>query len=214
VADVFRRYGEAYRQQRGASLSTAQRRAMTAIELCRTSALGGHVERCDSCGHQRIWYNSCRSRSCPKCQSLARAQWLEDRQADLLDTEYFHVVFTIPQEIAVIAYQNKSEVYDILFRAAADTLRTIAADPAHLGAEIGFFGILHTWGQNLLFHPHLRCPWWRHLVGWHALDCLQTRLLPSGPRPVASLPTIVPGLLGQGFFSRQADVLLVLAAPQ
>jgi len=155
VADVFRRYGEAYRQQRGASLSTAQRRAMTAIELCRTSALGGHVERCDSCGHQRIWYNSCRSRSCPKCQSLARAEWLEDRQADLLDTEYFHVVFTIPQEIAVIVYQNKSEVYDILFRAAADTLRTIAADPAHLGAEIGFFGILHTWGQNLLFHPHL-----------------------------------------------------------
>jgi Putative transposase/Transposase zinc-binding domain len=155
VADVFRRYGEAYRQQRGASLSTAQRRAMTAIELCRTSALGGHVEQCDSCGHQRIWYNSCRSRSCPKCQSLARAQWLEDRQAELLDTEYFHVVFTVPDEITVIAYQNKSEVYDILFRAAAETLRTIAADPAHLGAEIGFFGILHTWGQNLLFHPHV-----------------------------------------------------------
>ncbi len=155
VADVFRRYGEAYRQQRGASLSTAQRRAMSAIELCRTSALGGHVEQCDSCGHQRIWYNSCRSRSCPKCQSLARAQWLEDRQAELLDTEYFHVVFTVPDEINVIAYQNKPEVYDIFFRAAADTLRTIAADPAHLGAEIGFFGILHTWGQNLLFHPHL-----------------------------------------------------------
>lgn len=155
VADVFRRYGEAYRQQRGTALPTAQRRAMTAIELCRTSALGGHVEQCDSCGHQRICYNSCRSRSCPKCQSLARAQWLEDRQAELLDTQYFHVVFTIPHEIAVVAHQNKSEVYDILFRAAAETLRTIAADPAHLGAEIGFFGILHTWGQNLLFRPHL-----------------------------------------------------------
>ena len=155
VADVFRRYGQAYRQQRGASLSTAQRRAMTAIELCRTAALGGHVERCDSCGHQRVWYNSCRSRCCPACQSLARAQWLEDRQTELLDTEYFHVVFTVPQEIAAIAYQNKAEVYDILFRAAAETLRTIAVDPTHLGADIGFFGVLHSWGQNLLFHPHI-----------------------------------------------------------
>jgi len=155
VADVFRRHGEAYRQQHGASLSTAQRRAMTAIELCRTAALGGHVERCDKCGHQRVWYNSCRSRCCPSCQSLARAEWLEKRQAELLDTEYFHVVFTVPQEIAGIAYQNKAEVYDILFRAAAETLRTIAADPAHLGAEIGFFGVLHTWGSNMLFHPHI-----------------------------------------------------------
>ncbi len=157
VADVFRRYGKVYRQQHGAAHSTAQRRAMSAIELCRTAALGGHVEQCDSCGHQRISYNSCRSRCCPKCQSLVRAQWLEDRQAELLDTEYFHVVFTVPDEIAVIAYQNKAQVYDILFRAAAETLRTIAADPAHLGAEIGFFTVLHTWGQNLLYHPHLHC---------------------------------------------------------
>jgi Putative transposase/Transposase zinc-binding domain len=157
VADVFRRYGEAYRERAGASLSTAQRRAMSAIELCRTAALGGHVERCDNCGHQRISYNSCRSRNCPKCQSLARAKWLEARQAELLDTQYFHVVFTVPQEIAIIAYQNKAAVYDILFRAAAETLRTIAADPAHLGAEIGFFAILHTWGQSLLHHPHLHC---------------------------------------------------------
>jgi Putative transposase/Transposase zinc-binding domain len=155
VADVFRRYGEDYRQQHGASLSMAQRRAMTAIELCRTAALGGHVERCDNCGHQRVWYNSCRSRHCPSCQSLARAEWLEDRQAELLDTQYFHVVFTVPQEIAGIACQNKAAVYDILFRAAAETLRTIAADPAHLGAEIGFFGVLHTWGSNMLFHPHI-----------------------------------------------------------
>ena len=157
VADVFRRYGDAYRAQHGAALSTAQRRAMSAIELCRTAALGGHVEQCDSCGHQRISYNSCRSRSCPKCQSLVRAQWLEDRQAELLDTEYFHVVFTVPDEIAAIAYQNKAAVYGILFRAAAEALRTIAADPKHLGAEIGFFAVLHTWGQNLLHHPHLHC---------------------------------------------------------
>ncbi len=130
---------------------------MSAIEICRTAALGGHVEQCDSCSHQRISYNSCRSRSCPKCQSLARAQWVEDRQAELLETEYFHVVFTVPDEIAVIAYQNKVQVYDILFHAAAETLRTIALDPQHLGAEIGFFAILHTWGQNLSHHPHLHC---------------------------------------------------------
>ena len=107
--------------------------------------------------HQRISYNSCRNRHCPKCQSLARAEWLEDRRAEILDTQYFHVVFTVPEEIAAIAYQNKEIVYGILFRTAAETLRTIAADPRHLGAEIGFFAVLHTWGQNLLHHPHLHC---------------------------------------------------------
>ena len=157
VADVFRQYGDAYREQHDAALCTAQRRVMTAIELCRTSALGGHVEQCDQCDHQRISFNSCRNRHCPKCQSLARAQWLEDRRAELLDTQYFHVVFTLPQEIAAIAYQNKARVYGILFRAAAETLITIAADPKHLGAQIGFFAVLHTWGQNLLHHPHLHC---------------------------------------------------------
>ncbi|MGH9555423.1 MAG: IS91 family transposase, partial [Terriglobales bacterium] len=157
VGDVFRRYGEAYRQQHGASLSTAQRRVMHAIEVCRTAALGGHVEECDQCGHERICYNSCGDRHCPKCQSLARAKWIEDRQAELLDTQYFHVVFTVPEQIAVIAYQNEEVVYRILFRAAAKTLRTIAADPKRLGAEIGFFAVLHTWGQNLLHHPHLHC---------------------------------------------------------
>ena len=157
VAEVFRRYGEAYRQQHAASLSRGQRRVMSAIELCRTAALGGHLEQCDSCGHQRPVYNSCRNRHCPKCQSLARAQWLQDRQAELLPVEYFHVVFTLPEEIAAIAYQNKEVVYDILFRATAETLLTIASDPKHLGAQIGFLAVLHTWGQNLLFHPHLHC---------------------------------------------------------
>jgi hypothetical protein len=157
VADIFRRYGAAYREIHGASLCTAQRRVMSAIELCRTAALGGHVERCDRCDHQRICYNSCRDRHCPKCQSLARAQWLEDRRSELLDTQYFHVVFTVPQPIAAIALQNKQIVYNILFRAAAETLRTIAADPKHLGAQIGFFAVLHTWGQTLCDHPHLHC---------------------------------------------------------
>src|SRR5262250_1315122 len=157
VADVFRRYGPAYRQQHEASLSRGQRRVMNAIELCRTAALGGHLEECDCCGHQRPACNSCANRHCPKCQSLARAQWLADRQAELLPVEYFHVVFTVPEQIAAIAYQNKEEVYGILFRATAETLRTIAADPQHLGAAIGFFAVLHSWGQNLLFHPHLHC---------------------------------------------------------
>ncbi|MBM3744561.1 MAG: IS91 family transposase, partial [Acidobacteria bacterium] len=157
VADIFRRYGEAYREQHGASLSRTQRRVMTAIELCRSAALGGHVEQCDRCGHQRISYNSCRNRHCPKCQSLARAEWIEDRQAELLPCQYFHLVFTLPALIAALAYQNQQVVYGILFRAAAETLRTIAADPKHLGAEVGFFAVLHTWGQNLLHHPHLHC---------------------------------------------------------
>jgi len=157
VADVFRRYGAAYRQEHAGSLSRGQRRVMSAIELCRTAALGGHLEQCDSCGHQRPAYNSCRNRHCPKCQSLARARWLKDRQSELLPVEYFHAVFTVPKEIAAIAYQNKEAVYGILFRATAETLRAIAADPKHLGAEIGFLAILHTWGQNLLFHPHLHC---------------------------------------------------------
>ena len=157
VADIFRQVGPVYRQDHADALSVGQLRVMRDIERCRTAALGGHVEQCDACGHQRIAFNSCRDRHCPKCQSLVRAQWLEDRQAELLPVEYFHVVFTVPQEIAAIAYQNKALVYGILFRAAAETLRTIAADPKHLGAEIGFIAILHTWGQNLLHHPHLHC---------------------------------------------------------
>src|SRR6266403_648998 len=157
VGDIFRRYGEAYRDKHGASMSPAQRHVMTAIELCRTAALGGHLEQCDECGHERNCFNSCRDRHCPKCQSLARAQWIEDRQSELLEVPYFHVVFTAPEEIAAIAYQNKKVVYSILFRATAETLTTIAADPKHLGAQIGFFAVLHSWGQNLLFHPHLHC---------------------------------------------------------
>jgi hypothetical protein len=154
VADVFRRYGDAYRQQAGGSLSTAQRRVMTAIETCRTAVLGGHLEQCDACGHQRNAYNSCANRHCPKCQSLARAAWIEHRTAEILDCEYFHVVFTVPDDIAAIALQNKAQVYGILFRATAETLRTIAADPQHLGAEIGFFAVLHSWGQTLVQNPH------------------------------------------------------------
>jgi hypothetical protein len=157
VADVFRRYGKSYRDQHAASMSQAQRRVMTAIEVCRTAALGGHLERCTDCEHERNCFNSCRDRHCPKCQSLARAQWIEERQAELLPVGYFHIVFTVPQEIAALAFQNKELVLGILFRVTAETLRTIAADPKHLGAEIGFFAVLHTWGSNLQCHPHLHC---------------------------------------------------------
>jgi hypothetical protein len=130
---------------------------MAAIEACRTAALGGHIEQCDGCGMVRVAYNSCRDRHCPKCQGLARAQWLADRQADLLPVPYFHVVFTVPAPIAAIALQNKAVVYDILLKAAAETIRVIGADPQHLGAETGMIAILHTWGQTLTHHPHAHC---------------------------------------------------------
>jgi len=157
LAAILRRYGPAYQQAHAGSVSRGQRRVMSAIERCRTAALGGHVEQCDRCAHRRIAYNSCRNRHCPKCQSLAKAQWLEARRAELLPVPYFHVVFTVPEEVAAIAYQNQTVVYALLFRAAAETLRTIAADPKHLGAELGFLAVLHTWGQTLLYHPHLHC---------------------------------------------------------
>jgi hypothetical protein len=157
VADIFRHHGAAYRESHAGALGRAQLRVMRAIELCRTAALGGHTEQCDACSYVRVSYNSCRNRHCPKCQALARAAWLEARQADLLPVPYFHVVFTIPEPIAAVALQNKRVVYNILFRAAAATLRTIAADPRHLGAEIGFIAVLHTWGQTLQHHPHLHC---------------------------------------------------------
>lgn len=157
VADIFRQHGPAYRRAHAGRLGLLHTRVMRAIEQCRTATLGGHVERCDACHKERVSYNSCRNRHCPKCQSLARAQWLEDRQAELLECEYFHVVFTLPRAIAAMAYQNKRALYALLFQASAETLATIAADPKHLGAELGFISILHTWGQNLMHHPHVHC---------------------------------------------------------
>jgi hypothetical protein len=155
LADIFRQHGSSYRLTQ--PLSPEQRRVMRAIEQCRTAALGGHVDQCDACGFRRVSYNSCRNRHCPKCQSLAKARWLEARLADLLPVEYFHVVFTLPEQLAPLALQNKRVVYNLLFANAAETLRTIAADPKHLGAEIGFLAVLHTWGQTLRHHPHLHC---------------------------------------------------------
>jgi Putative transposase/Transposase zinc-binding domain len=160
VADVFRTYEKDFFAKWGHVLGPHQRKAFEAIRDCRTAALGGHVERveqCDTCGHLAISYNSCRNRHCPKCQAASRAEWLAARQAELLPVPYFHVVFTLPQKIGMLALQNAREIYRILFRAASETLLTIAADPRRLGAAIGFLAVLHTWGQNLHLHPHLHC---------------------------------------------------------
>lgn len=157
VADIFRRHGPSYAQAHDGHLGRVERRVLSAIALCRTAALGGHVEACEDCVHARIAYNSCRNRHCPKCQGGARERWLADRQADLLPVPYFHVVFTVPSDVAEIAFHNKAVAYAILFDAVAATLKTIAADPRHLGGEIGFLAILHTWGQALTHHPHIHC---------------------------------------------------------
>jgi hypothetical protein len=155
VADVFHRHGAAWRKANAGHVSLGQLQVMSAIEHCRSAALGGHVERCEDCGYRRIAYNSCRNRHCPKCQGAAARDWLAAREADLLPVAYFHLVFTLPAEIAPIAYQNKAVIYDLLFRTAAETLLTIAADPRHLGARIGATAVLHSWGSAMTHHPHL-----------------------------------------------------------
>jgi hypothetical protein len=155
VADIFRAHGSAWRKQQAGHLNLGQLKVMSAIEQCRTSALGGHALRCDACAHQEISYNSCRNRHCPKCQARAAQRWLEARQADLLPVEYYHVVFTLPAEISALSYTNKAAIYRLLFDVAAETLQTIAADAKHLGAQIGATLVLHTWGSALTHHPHV-----------------------------------------------------------
>jgi len=155
VADIFRDHGAAWRRANAGHVSLAQLKVMSAIESCRTAALGGHVARCEKCSHTHIAYNSCRNRHCPKCQGAAAKEWLAEREAELLPVPYYHVVFTLPAPIADIAYQNKAIIYGILFKAAAETLITIAADPKHLGARIGITAVLHTWGSALTHHPHV-----------------------------------------------------------
>jgi hypothetical protein len=157
LADILRGCDLEELERKGPPLSAAQRRVLRDLMQCRTAALGGHLERCDQCGHTRIAYNSCRNRHCPKCQAVARAAWLEERAAELLPVEYFHVVFTLPEQLSPLALQNKRIIYGLLFKAASETLLEIAADPRHLGAEIGFLAVLHTWGQTLQHHPHLHC---------------------------------------------------------
>jgi hypothetical protein len=179
VADIFHAAGPAYRAAHAGHLSLHQLKVMSAIEHCRTAALGGHVEACTDCGHWRIAYNSCRNRHCPKCQGAAARTWLAEREADLLPVGYFHIVFTLPAEVADIAFQNKALVYDLLFRAASETMLTIAADPKHLGARIGITAVLHTWGSALTHHPHI------HMI------VPGGGIAPSGDRWVSSRPAFL-----------------------
>jgi hypothetical protein len=193
VADIFRAAGPAYRAAHAGHLSLPQLKVMSAIEQCRTAALGGHVEACEDCGHQRIAYNSCRNRHCPKCQGAAARTWLAEREADLLPVGYFHVVFSLPSAVADIAFQNKAVVYDLLFHAAAETMLTIAADPKHLGARIGITAVLHTWGSALTHHPHV------HMIvpgGGIALDGQHW----ISARPAFLLPVRVLGKLFRRLF--------------
>ncbi len=193
IADIFRRHGPSWRAAHAGHVSLGQLKVMSAIETCRTAALGGHIEGCEDCGHRRIAYNSCRNRHCPKCQGAAAREWLEAREADLLPVGYFHVVFTLPAEIADIAAQNKAVVYDLLFRAASQTMLTIAADPRHLGARIGITAVLHTWGSALTHHPHI------HMIvpgGGISLD--GQRWVSS--RPAFLLPVRVLGSLFRRLF--------------
>ena len=155
VQDVFQQYGQAFRQNH--KLPKNVRKAMSAIEHCRTSALGGHMDTCDECGYSRIYYNSCRNRHCPKCQTLAKERWIEARQEDLLNVRYFHVVFTIPDTLNSLVFQNQKSLYSILFKSVSETLLELAADKKYLGARLGIISILHTWGQNLMLHPHIHC---------------------------------------------------------
>ena len=191
VADVVRAYGEAYRQNHRPS--AAQQRVLRNIAACRTAALGGHVDQCDGCGHARISYNSCRDRHCPKCQGPQRAAWLAQRLERLLPVPYFHVVFTIPHELNPIALRNKQRVYKILFDAASATLLQIAKDPKHLGAQLGITAVLHTWGQNLLLHPHLHC-----VVTGGGLSPDGARWVPTRKRYL--LPVKILGRLFRGKF--------------
>jgi hypothetical protein len=155
VADIFRGHGSAWREANAGHVSLGQLKVLSAIESCRTAALGGHVARCENCSHTQIAYNSCRNRHCPKCQGAAAKEWLAEREAELLPVPYYHVVFTLPAAIADIAYQNKAVIYNLLFKASAETLTMIAADPKHLGARIGVLSVLHTWGSALTHHPHV-----------------------------------------------------------
>src|SRR3974377_520923 len=175
VADIFRGHGAAWRDANRGHVSLDQLKVMSAIESCRTAALGGHVARCEDCAHTAIAYNSCRNRHCPKCQSAAAREWMAAREAELLPVPYFHVVFTLPSAIGDIAYHDKAVIYDLLFTASAETMLTIAADPKHLGARIGFTSVLHSWGSAM---------------GWRPLDPMQAQLLPACARALPAVPPV------------------------
>ena len=200
VADIFRDHGAAWREANRGHVSLAQMKVMSAIESCRTAALGGHVARCEDCSHTIIAYNSCRNRHCPKCQGAAARTWMEEREAELLPVPYFHIVFTLPAAIGDIAYQNKAVIYDLLFKASAETMLTIAADPKHLGARIAITSVLHTWGSAMTHHPHV------HMI------VPGGGLSPDGERWIAARPNFfLPVLVLSKLFRRLMLEKLVAA---
>jgi hypothetical protein len=193
VADIFRDFGAAWRSANAGHVSLAQLKVMSAIENCRTAALGGHVERCEDCSYTTIAYNSCRNRHCPKCQGAAAREWMAAREAELLPVPYFHVVFTLPSRIGDIAYQNKAVIYDLLFKASAETMRTIAADSERLGARIGITAVLHTWGSTMMHHPHVHM-----IVSGGGISLDGSRWVSCQPRfllPVRVLSALFRGLM-------------------
>src|SRR5260370_4667652 len=183
VADVIRSHGKAFLQRYGSHLTPTQKKALRDLGLCRTAALGGHIERCLDCGHERPAYNSCRNRHCPKCQALSRARWLERESANLLAGEYHHVVFTLPAEVAELAAANPASVYNLLMQSAAETLREVAGNPKRLGAQIGVLMVLHTWGQKLHHHPHVHC-----VVTGGGLSCNARGEVDATPRWMSCRP--------------------------
>ena len=185
VADIIRAWGDRFFESNWRWLHWSHVKALNAIERCRTAALGGHRDQCPQCGHQAISYNSCRNRHCPKCQTAARNRWVAERQAEVLPVGYFHVVFTLPHELCALALRNKKELYRLLFRASAETLLEVAANPKHLGAGLGFLSILHTWGQRLLLHPHVHC-----VVPAGGISPDQTRWIPSRPNFLVPVPVL------------------------
>jgi hypothetical protein len=200
VADIFRDHGSAWREANRGHVSLAQMKVMSAIESCRTAALGGHVARCEDCAHTIIAYNSCRNRHCPKCQGAVARTWMEEREAELLPVPYFHIVFTLPSTIGDIAYQNKRVIYDLLFKTSAQTMLTIAADPKHLGARIAITSVLHTWGSAMTHHPHV------HMI------VPGGGLSPDGQRWIAARPNFfLPVLVLSKLFRRLMLEKLVAA---
>src|SRR5579859_7748297 len=211
VADIFRDHGAAWRAANAGHVSLGQLKVMSAIEDCRTAALGGHVVRCENaaCGYTAIAYNSCRNRHCPKCQGAAAREWLGEREAELLPVPYFHVVFSLPAQVADIGYQNKAVIYDILFKASAEAMITIAADPKHLGAQIGILSVLHTWGSALNHHPHVHMivPGGRHLFRWNALGGLPIQLPSLRGGAFLPVPQVGPGEAHRRSPGRPAAIL-------
>jgi len=207
VADLFRTYGLVYREVHGHEMPLRHFRVMRAIEICRTAELGGHLDQCDQCGTVRISYHSCRNRHCPKCQSLKKERWLEAREKEMLPTSYFHIVFTLAEGLRPLVLRNQKVVYNLLFKSVSETLTELARDSKHLGAEIGFMAILHTWSQTLIDHPHLHClVTGGGISGWKAMGLFEEGLLHPGPCAFIIVSRQILGWVEKGVWGWEIEV--------